>query len=176
MFKYLILIVFLFMLACRSNNPVPDNSDEKEKEKTIFNEKLIKINRYLVKEDKERIESYIERHQWNMTMSSTGLFYEITQKGTGDSIKTNDIITLNYEIELLDGTKCYSSDSLGAKEFKVGQGGVEAGLEEGVLLLKVGSKARFIMPPYMAHNLLGDMNKIPPRSIIVYKIEIIAKK
>jgi len=80
---------------------------------------------------------------------------------------------LNYRISLLDGTLCYSSDSLGVKEFAIGHGGVESGLEEGILLLKVGDKARFIMPPFKAHGLLGDMKKIPARSIIVYEIELL---
>ena len=57
--------------------------------------------------------------------------------------------------------------------FKIGQGGVESGLEEAVLLMSVGDKGRFIMPPHLAHGLLGDNNKIPPRSIIVYQAELI---
>src|SRR5690554_7176596 len=43
------------------------------------------------------------------------------------------VVSLNYEIRLLDGTLCYSSDEDGMKVFLVGQGGVESGLEEGVL-------------------------------------------
>jgi FKBP-type peptidyl-prolyl cis-trans isomerase len=67
---------------------------------------------------------------------------------------------------------CYTSGNLGEKKFSVSQGGVESGLEEGILMLRVGDKARFIMPPHLAHGLLGDQKKIPPRAIIVYEVEI----
>ncbi len=55
---------------------------------------------------------------------------------------------------------------------EIGHGGVESGIEEGILLLHKGDKARFILPPFRAHGLLGDRQKIPPRSIIVYELEL----
>jgi FKBP-type peptidyl-prolyl cis-trans isomerase len=51
---------------------------------------------------------------------------------------------------------------------------VESGLEEGILLLREGDKAKFILPPHLAHGLLGDDNKIPARSIIVYDLELLS--
>ena len=36
-----------------------------------------------------------------------------------------------------------------------------------------GDKARFIMPPHLAHGLLGDNHKIPARAIIIYEVELI---
>jgi len=47
---------------------------------------------------------------------------------------------------------------------------VESGLEEGILLLRVGDKATFIMPPHLAHGLQGDGDRIPARSIIMYDV------
>ena len=41
------------------------------------------------------------------------------------------------------------------------------------MLLKEGDAARFILPPYLAFGLLGDENKIPPRSTIVYNVEML---
>jgi FKBP-type peptidyl-prolyl cis-trans isomerase len=49
-------------------------------------------------------------------------------------------------------------------------------LEEGILLLKKGSKATFIMPPHLAHGLLGDDDRIPSRAILRYEIEVIDVK
>jgi FKBP-type peptidyl-prolyl cis-trans isomerase len=39
--------------------------------------------------------------------------------------------------------------------------------------MHVGDKARLILPPHLAHGLLGDENRIPARSIIVYEIELL---
>jgi len=57
--------------------------------------------------------------------------------------------------------------------FEVGHGGVENGLEEGILMMKNKEKYRFIMPPHKAHGLLGDLNKIPARSTIIYYVEVL---
>jgi FKBP-type peptidyl-prolyl cis-trans isomerase len=97
----------------------------------------------------------------------------IYKNGSGADAQTGKQATLNYKVWLLDGTLCYSSEKSGPKKFRIGQGGVESGLEEGVLLLKVGDKARFIMPPHLAQGLIGDQDKIPPRSCIVYEVELV---
>ena len=136
-------------------------------------ESLIRANKGLVTIDKERIEAFAERHQWEMSTTETGLWYQIYEHGTGDSARNGLIASLKYTVSLLDGTLCYSSDSTGEKTFLIGQGGVESGLEEGILLMRCGDKARFIMPPHLAHGLPGDNDKIPPRSTIVYQVELL---
>ena len=108
-----------------------------------------------------------------MSTTETGLWYQIYEHGTGDSARNGLIASLKYTVSLLDGTLCYTSDSTGEKTFLIGQGGVESGLEEGILLMRCGDKARFIMPPHLAHGLPGDNDKIPPRSTIVYQVELL---
>ncbi|MBN1159397.1 MAG: FKBP-type peptidyl-prolyl cis-trans isomerase [Bacteroidales bacterium] len=134
---------------------------------------LIGANRILVRKDRERIRSFCERRKWDAQETETGLWYEVYENGTGRNAETGMEISLEYELSLLDGTVCYSSDSLGLKSFRIGQGGVESGLEEGVLFLREGDRARFILPPHLAHGLTGDRNAIPPRSILVYDVKVI---
>ena len=158
----------ILFISCQSSQ------EEKEIKKKIFNkENLIKVNKNLIKKDKEIIESYVKRRNWKMEVTQTGLWFMIYFHGEGRKAKEGKIATINFSVELLDGTLCYSSDSLNPKLFRIGQGGVESGLEEGILLLREGDKARFIMPPHLAHHLLGDENKIPPRSTIIYDLELI---
>ncbi len=163
-----ILIFMLIFFSCTREKVT-------EGKKNIQNPKksLEEVNKLLVEKDSERIKSYVERRGWAMRESESGLWFMIYQEGTGNLVKKNDYITFNYEVNLLDGTKCYSSEESGPKSFVVGKGGVESGLEEGVLLLKKGSKARFILPPHLAHGLIGDENRIPARAIIIYDIEIL---
>lgn len=136
-------------------------------------ESLIKANKGLVSLDKERIEAFVKRHNWDMETSKTGLWYQIYEHGTGDSAQSGKVATLNFEVSLLDGTLCYTSDSIGPKRFLIGQGGVESGLEEAILMMRVGDKARFVMPPHLAHGLIGDEDKIPARATIVYKVDLL---
>ena len=49
-------------------------------------------------------------------------------------------------------------------------------LEEGILLLKEGDRAKFIIPSHLAFGLLGDMKKIPAKAVLVYDIELIKIK
>ena len=136
-------------------------------------EVLVRINKYLLQKDIELIESYAQRRDWDVTQSQTGLFYEIYQRGEGDSVKAGNEVTINYVLSLLDGTICYSSEQSGPKTFTLGHSREESGLEQGLLMMRVGDKAHLILPPHLAHGLLGDENMIPARSVIVYDVEVL---
>jgi FKBP-type peptidyl-prolyl cis-trans isomerase len=133
------------------------------------------LNRYLVRKDRERIQSYIERKNLRMTETQTGLWYQILMNGEGKTFSENDIIIMEYECSLLDGTRCYSSNELGAKELILGKSELEAGLNEGLHLLNAGAEAIFIIPPFLAFGLIGDRKLIPPRAVLVYKVRVRTK-
>lgn len=163
-----ITCLLLLLTACKRKVTY----DYQPEERSNTQENLIKANRVLVKKDKQRIMGVIERNNWNMKETPTGLWYEILAEGSGDTAKMGQIVSLKYTLSLLDGTVCYSSEELGEKEFEIGHGGVEAGLEQAVLFCKTGTQARFILPPYMAYGLPGDGDKIPARAALVYSIEV----
>ncbi len=135
---------------------------------------LQEVNQALVEKDRELIQAYIDRHELKgMAENGSGLYYLVWGQGNGTPIKNGDVVTLEYTLSLLDGTICYTSKSQKPKEFVVGYGGVESGLEMAMLLMQLGQSGKFILPPHLAHGLLGDQNKIPPRSIIVYDVRVI---
>jgi FKBP-type peptidyl-prolyl cis-trans isomerase FkpA len=163
-----VLVPVLLFTGCRkSEKPVSDEEYRRTREA------LVGANRLLVKKDAEKIKAFVHRNSWNMQQTSSGLWYMIIRQGQGRQARVGDRITLTYRLELLDGTLCYSSDSLGLKCFRIGQGGVESGLEEGVLLLREGDSARFILPPHLAYGLMGDGDRIPARSILLYMIDVV---
>ena len=162
------LSICLLLITCG-----PTTVEQNKPEDNKKNEALIAANKYLVKQDEENIKSYCKRYKWNMTITGTGLWYEIVEHGNGIKASEGKQVTLKYRTELLDGTYCYSSDSTGYKIFTLGSGKVESGLDEGVSLMRVGDKARFIIPPHLAYGLLGDNSCIPSRSVIVYKVELV---
>jgi len=167
----LILIIPGFLFSACNNKPKIVKSD---KEMQRLQEPLVKVNRFLVDKDEAIIKKYAERRKWEMTKTETGLWYMIYEKGRGDSIADGDVIIIDYELSLLDGTICYNTDTLGAETIIVGHDNMETGLYEGLLLLHQGDKARLIMPPHLAHGLLGDNNKIPSRSIIIFDLNVLA--
>jgi FKBP-type peptidyl-prolyl cis-trans isomerase len=111
-----------------------------------------------------------------MQKTGTGLRYIFIQKGAGDSARAGDFVKVNYKISLLDGTECYSSDKDGPYEFKVEGEAIESGLHEAVQLMRVGDKAKFILPFYLAHGLHGDDANIPPLATIIVDLELLEKR
>ncbi len=167
------IFIFVLLAACNQNSNQQQYYVEKEKKNK---EPLIKANKYLVKKDNQVIQNYIKRRKWDMSVTKTGLWYQILEHGKGDSVKSGNIVTFAYKIFLLDGTLCYSSDSLGLKTFVVGKTSIEPGMQEGIRMLKQGDKARFILQPFLAHGLVGDKHKIPPRATIIYELELMDVK
>ena len=164
---FIMFISLLVLWSCGDQQ-----GHERERKQEDPGKSLEKVNRYLVKSEKEDIENYIRRHGWQMEETGSGLRYMIYEKGTGVRADRGKIAVLEYKVWLINGEQVYSSDEDGPKIFQIGKGGVESGLEEGILLLHAGDKARFIMPSHLAYGLLGDEKKIPPRTAIVYDIEL----
>jgi FKBP-type peptidyl-prolyl cis-trans isomerase len=172
---FIIILSFIFVFFSCKNNKNKLTYQPSEKDIKGYKDTLVRANTFLIQKDKERIESFAKRKNWEMQISKTGLYYEIYQKTNKELLEPSNIVLINYKIELLDGTLCYSSDSTGSKTMKIGKSGEISGLEEGLLLMRIGEKARFIIPPYLAMGLIGDMKKIPARSILVYEIEVLKK-
>ena len=174
-----ILFMILISLLHISCDNVASNDEYVNKNQSVTNkdvaESLEKANRYLLIQEAEQIDDYIERHDMEVIQTGTGLRYQIINKGDGELIKKGDIVSLEYEIGLLNGDLIYSSKKDGVKTFLVGRGGVESGLEEGILKLRKNSVAILILPAHLAHGLLGDGNKIPARATLVYKVKVIDK-
>jgi FKBP-type peptidyl-prolyl cis-trans isomerase FkpA len=162
-----ILLLPFLIVSCRNY------SEKKVSVSHRSREEMTEVNRYMVIKDKERIESYIERKGLKMEESPTGLWFRINKEGEGADFSDGDSILFNYECSLLDGTKVYSSEESGPKEVILGRSTMEAGLNEGLRMLKPGADAIFILPPFMAFGLVGDGKKIPSRAILVYNVTIL---
>jgi FKBP-type peptidyl-prolyl cis-trans isomerase FkpA len=167
--RVLVFILVIVHLSCGHQNEKKASLAQPGKGE------LADLNRYLVTKDRERIQNYIERKGLTMTETKTGLWYQILKEGEGETLKEKDRLVIDYECTLLDGTKCYSSRETGARELVLGRSEMEAGLNEGLRLLKRGSEAIFIIPPFLAYGLIGDRKLIPPRAVLVYNIRVRSK-
>jgi FKBP-type peptidyl-prolyl cis-trans isomerase FkpA len=164
------LLILTLTISCKPKNQkgIPELVNNRES--------LMRINKFLVNKDNYIIKNFVARQKWQMQVTKTGLWYELLNNGKGNKAVTGKKAMISYKILLLDGQTCYFSKPGETKEFRIGQGGVESGLEEGILLMKEGQRARFILPPHLAYGLTGDNNKIPPRAILIYEVELLAIK
>jgi FKBP-type peptidyl-prolyl cis-trans isomerase FkpA len=170
--KQVIAIVFsgIFLFAC--NEEEKPNTD-KQYTKEELTDLSVEMNNWDAQRQQDEIDQYIKRHGWTMEQTKSGVYYMTIKEGRGDAAKTGQTARVTYDIFLLDGTKCYSSDSTGAKDFEIGEDYVESGLHEGILLMQPGDQMRFILPSHLAHGLTGDQEKIPPRSSVVYEVTLL---
>lgn len=166
-----ILIPAMLLFSCNRGSDQQQRSDSGG-----FEEPLILANKQAVKFENEQIERFIRRYNWQMLETGSGLRYSVYYKGKGDKAETGKLAVMKYSVRLLDGKEIYSSEKSGLKEFIIGRGGVESGLEEGILLLRVGDRAKFIIPSHLGFGLLGDQDKVPPKSTLIYDLELVALK
>ena len=168
-----LLLLLFFPAACSHNR---QEERKTPAHRRVSEETLVNTNRYLVEKDEERIKRFIERHGWKMEKTGKGLWYQIYEHGHGPRVTEGKEVTINYTVRLLDGSVCYSSEDSGPRTFIAGHGTMEAGLEQGILMMRQGDKARLILPPFLAWGVPGDRNKIPPRSVIIYELEVVKVK
>ena len=142
------------------------------------------MNVQMVGDESKRIEDFIKLHSIKAERTGTGLRFDIFEhaclpnckagrQGKGVTPEIHDVVELKYKIFLLDGSLCYSSDSNGTMKFHLGEGEQVRGLEEAVMLMVPGDKARLIVPAHLSYGIAGDENKIPPASALYYEIEIL---
>jgi FKBP-type peptidyl-prolyl cis-trans isomerase FkpA len=137
----------------------------------MMDDTVVNYNRQLVTKEMQEIEDFIRRYRWQMNTTPTGLRFMIYKQGSGALAKTGEMVSINYSVRLISGDLVYQSDPLNPFSFETGRARVPNGLEEGVMLLKPGSRAKLIVPAHLAFGLLGDLDRIPQRATLVYDVE-----
>ena len=107
-----------------------------------------------------------------ITVTKSGLQYEVLTEGTGKKPKATDTVRCHYEGRLLDGTIFDSSYKRNAPaDFGLQQ--VIAGWTEGVQLMSEGAKFRFYIPYRLAYGEGGAGASIPPFATLIFDVELI---
>ena len=158
-------------------------SDVMEDKETAFTsrEAQVMLQEFFQKKQKEEAEKFIAEgkayldenaKKEGVTVTKSGLQYEVLQEGTGKSPKATDTVRCHYEGRLLDGSVFDSSYKRGEPaDFGLNQ--VIPGWTEGVQLMKEGAKYRFTIPYLLAYGEQGAGASIPPFSTLVFDVEII---
>lgn len=139
-------------------------------------EELIDRNKKMMLLEQEKIDSFIKKTKLVMDETKTGIHFKIDSLGKGEKPKNLSEVELKYSIYLLDGSYCYSSDSSGVLQMKIGQSNEPTGLQEILQQIPCGSKAKIILPSYLAYGLSGDGDKIGSGASLIYNIELLKVK
>lgn len=105
--------------------------------------------------------------------TASGLFYSKLMAADGLQPKTGQIAHIKYVATFLDGTPLGDSDQIGDYyELIVGEGKVLKGLEEGISLMRVGEKTRFVLPYTLAYG-NQQYGNIPAFSNLIFDVELL---
>lgn len=107
-----------------------------------------------------------------VTVTPSGLQYEVLNEGTGRSPKATDTVRCHYHGTLIDGT-VFDSSYQRNQPADFGLNQVIAGWTEGVQLMKEGAKYRFYLPYHLAYGEHGAGNSIPPFATLVFDVELL---
>jgi FKBP-type peptidyl-prolyl cis-trans isomerase len=128
-----------------------------------------------LKKAKETQEKAFEKLANGFEKTNSGLRYKFIERGNGKSAEKGNNVSVHYKGQLVDGTVFDSSYKRNQPiDFKVGAGQVIHGWDEGVLLLSVGDKARFIIPSKLAYGSRGAGGVIPPDATLIFDVELVS--
>jgi len=106
-----------------------------------------------------------------------GLVVKDTSIGTGAAVKSGDTVTVHYVGTLTDGTEFDSSRKHGQPfTFEVGKGHVIKGWDQGLVGMKVGGRRKLTIPSDLAYGDRGMSSVIPPKSTLLFDIELLSIK
>lgn len=117
---------------------------------------------------------YLEknRNTPGVTVTDSGLQFEVLRAGIGPKPTRNSKVTLHYVAKNIDGSEFDSTYKRGEPPSFV-LSGVILGLVEGVQKMEVGSIYRFVVPSELAYGSKGAGNEIKPNSTLIYEVELL---
>ncbi len=129
--------------------------------------------------DDKMLQDYFAKNNIKAQKTSSGLYYTVQKPGSGAQITQGETVSMKYTGKTLDG-KAFDSNvdtAIGhhgtdALVFPVGAHQMIPGVDEGVALLKKGSKATLYLPSPLAYGPQSPSPAVAPNSILIFEVEI----
>ena len=187
--KYFSLFLILFSsIACgnKSQQQKSVSSTETVSPKKLVDEDdlLLRLSADLIAEpsnqlekDQNAIVNYAIDKALDVYPTSTGLYYQVIEEGSGDFIQWGDPIKAHYKGFFLDGREFDSSYKRNRPmQFYVGN--TIQGWNEGLQKIKPGGKIFLLVPSTLAYGdkAITDKNGkelIPANSVLAFEVEVL---
>jgi FKBP-type peptidyl-prolyl cis-trans isomerase FklB len=127
----------------------------------------------IAQKSKEAGETFLAENAKNegVVQTDSGLQYKIIEAGEGVSPGPEDTVVVHYRGTLVDATEFDSSYKRNTPAtFPVN--GVIPGWQEGIQLMKVGSKYNFFIPSELAYGAKGAGGAIGPHETLIFEVEL----
>ncbi|WP_372930596.1 FKBP-type peptidyl-prolyl cis-trans isomerase [Shewanella putrefaciens] len=131
-------------------------------------EQAIAISAKNIEEGKKYLEE--NKAKPGVVTTESGLQYEVLTPGSGEKPAAEDTVEVDYVGTLLDGKEFDSSYKRG-QTIKFPLDRVIPGWTEGLQLMPVGAKYKFVIPAELAYG-ERDNGTIPPNSTLIFEVEL----
>lgn len=134
--------------------------------------------------DDKLLQEYFAKNNIKATKTASGMYYTISKEGSGATAKAGQMVSMKYLGKTLDGQQFDANmdenyallKDKSIFTFPLGQGQVIKGWDEGVQLLKKGTKATFYIPSPLAYGAQSMGPNLPANSILVFNVELVDMK
>ena len=103
-----------------------------------------------------------------MQLTGTGVYIQDVTVGEGEPVTSGDQIWIAYQGWLYTGTRF----DAGEFNFRLGEGLVIQGFDQGIEGMRLGGKRRMVIPPELAYGTQG-VGSIPPGSVLVFEVDLL---
>lgn len=145
----------------------------------LLNQRAEQLNKITEEKTKQELEKNLKEAKVFATnygknpkvkTTKSGILYEILKQGNGEKPKVESIVLANYKATLLNG-KVFDDTYKNKKPTYLSLINIIDGLSEGLLLMNVGSKYKFVIPSNLAYGDNG-LGEIPPGASVIFEIEL----
>lgn len=127
-----------------------------------------------MKAEQAEVEKMLSEKYGNAQKTPSGLRYIVEKEGTGaQPAGPAASVTVHYTGWLMANGQKFDSSVDRGKPATFGLNQVIRGWTEGLQLMKEGAKYKFIIPPDLGYGERGFPGAIPPRSWLIFDVELI---
>jgi FKBP-type peptidyl-prolyl cis-trans isomerase FkpA len=124
-------------------------------------------------EEENLLKTYLKRMNIGEEPTNSGMYIITLREGDGPKPQPGKKVKVHYYGYFIDGKPFDNSYDRGKPfEFTLGVGQVIPGWDEGISTLKIGEKAKLIIPSYLAYG-EEQRGPIPPFSTLIFEVELI---